>query len=435
MRAGHAEHNSPWQDATTAQQWEPQMTRHRTHRPITLAVLGAGMALALTASLAPAAAASVRTTGNAAGNAAAPDGHGNAARQQDAAEEAAARLFTLSPSAGSSGVSTTLPVKVTATSGKLASVVITDPSGTTVPGTLNPDDTTWTADRHLLVNTRYTVHAQLYTPDGQQVERDSTFVTFQPANTLQLAQVAPNNGDTVGTGMPVVLRFQNPVTNKAAVERSLAVSSVPAQVGHWSWLSDDRLDYRPEQPWQVGTKVSVALRLDGVDAGGGEYGTSNQVLNFTVGRSQHSVVNLDSHQMTVYQGDNAVQTFPITGGMPGLDTWGGTMVVIDKTSLVDMNSETVGLGSAYNLMVRWAVHITDSGTFVHAAPWSEGSQGYANVSHGCVGMSTANAEWFYGNSITGDMITIVGSPKQVSPTNGYGDWQLSWRQWLAGSAV
>ena len=41
------------------------------------------------------------------------------------------------------------------------------------------------------------------------------------------------------------------------------------------------------------------------------------------------------------------------------------------------------------------MRLTYSGEFLHAAPWSVGSQGYANVSHGCTGMSTANAQWLY----------------------------------------
>ena len=41
------------------------------------------------------------------------------------------------------------------------------------------------------------------------------------------------------------------------------------------------------------------------------------------------------------------------------------------------------------------MRVTYSGEFIHAAPWSVGSQGVANVSHGCTGLSTADAAWLY----------------------------------------
>ena len=347
--------------------------------------------------------------------------------------------LTSVPSDGATGIRTEVPVSVTAQSGeKLAAVTLAAPDGSVVPGSLNPEGTVWTADSHLRTHTRYTLTATGLASDGAQVTRTSSFTTFAPDadNTLKFQTTAPQNGDLVGVGMPILVQFTHPVTDRAAVEKSLVVQTDPPQTGHWSWLSDARLDWRPENYWQPGTKVRVSLNLDGVPAGAGQYGGTDTSFAFTVGRKQLSVVDLSRHEMTVYQNGDAVRTMPVTGGKPGADTWGGTMAVIDKSSSVHMQSRTVGFGNEYDIPdVRWAIHLTYSGTYIHAAPWSVGSQGYANVSHGCVGLSTDRAAWFFANTLPGDLVQVVNSPKSVAPGNGYGDWQESWDQWLGGSAV
>lgn len=347
--------------------------------------------------------------------------------------------LTSVPSDGATGIRTEVPVSVTAQSGeRLAAVTLAAPDGTPVPGSLNPEGTVWTADDHLRTHTHYTLTATGVSPNGSQVTRTSSFTTFAPSpdSTLKFQTTEPQNGDLVGVGMPILVQFTHPVNDRAAVEKALVVQTDPPQAGHWSWLSDSRLDWRPESYWQSGTKVRVSLKLDGVPAGAGQYGGTDTSFAFDVGRKQLSVVDLSKHEMTVFQNGNAVRTMPVTGGKPGADTWGGMMAVIDKSSSVHMQSRTVGFGNEYDIPdVRWAIHLTYSGTYIHAAPWSVGSQGYANVSHGCVGLSTDRAAWLFQNTLPGDLVQVVNSPKSVAPGNGYGDWQESWNQWLTGSAV
>ena len=105
-----------------------------------------------------------------------------------------------------------------------------------------------------------------------------------------------------------------------------------------------------------------------------------------------------------------------------------------------MNSETIGIdpniANGYDLDdVEYAMRITYSGEFLHAAPWSVGSQGYANVSHGCTGMSTANAEWLYNNSLVGDPVEFTGTDRYMTLDNGYGDWNLPFKEYKQGSAL
>ena len=83
----------------------------------------------------------------------------------------------------------------------------------------------------------------------------------------------------------------------------------------------------------------------------------------------------------------------------------------------------------------YALRVTWSGEFVHAAPWSTANQGLANVSHGCVGMSMSNAIWLFNLTHIGDVIRVINSPRTLEPGNGYTDWNVPWHTWLKGSAL
>ena len=105
-----------------------------------------------------------------------------------------------------------------------------------------------------------------------------------------------------------------------------------------------------------------------------------------------------------------------------------------------MNSETVGISAddpeAYDIDdVQWAMRLTHSGEFIHAAPWSVGSQGNANVSHGCTGMSTADAAYLYNMTLRGDVVEYTGTDRPMTLDNGYGDWNLDFATWKQGSAL
>lgn len=145
--------------------------------------------------------------------------------------------------------------------------------------------------------------------------------------------------------------------------------------------------------------------------------------------------------MTVKRDGKVINTIPVTTGKPGFSTRNGVKVVLGKEYRVRMRGETIGIAEgssdSYDLQVYYATRVTWSGEYVHAAPWSTGSQGYANVSHGCTGMSTSQAEWFYNTVRPGDIVTVVGSQGETMTPfdNGFGDWNLSWVKWLKGSAL
>ncbi|MFE7125054.1 L,D-transpeptidase [Streptomyces sp. NPDC057617] len=253
--------------------------------------------------------------------------------------------------------------------------------------------------------------------------------TPEPA-ALKNVRINVTDGQTVGVGMPISITFDHPVpaAERAAVERLLTVSTSTGVTGSWSWIKDrnlldgQRIDYRPRQFWTPGTKVTVR-------AGSGV------TRNFAVGRSLVATVDVRTHTMTVEK-DGTTRQVPITAGAPGMDTWNGTMVVSDKQRRVLMDSRTVGFGDAYKGYYSYAVHLTASGTYLHQNPKADTYAGRRNVTHGCVGLATdGTARRFYEEVIPGDVVRVTGSTETVAAGNGYGDWNLDWEEWRAGSAL
>ena len=291
-------------------------------------------------------------------------------------------------------------VKVSATAATLTKVAVTSPAGT-VPGRISQNRSSWTATERLEPGVTYAVKVTGEAADGSTVRSSSQFTT----EALSLDQqtypsVAPLDGETVGIGMPVIVTFDVPVTDQAAFERNMHVRSQPAQPGTWHWVSSTEAHWRPKEYWQAGTDVEVDIDVNGVDAGGGIYGQEDREVDFEIGDAHVYKVNAQTHEMQVFSNGDLLRTIPITTGKPGFTTRSGVKVIMEKFDVKRMNSETVGIpagsAEAYDIDdVQWAMRLTYSGEFIHAAPWSVGSQGHANVSHGCTGMSTENAGWLY----------------------------------------
>jgi Bacterial Ig domain len=81
---------------------------------------------------------------------------------------------------------------------------------------------------------------------------------------------------------------------------------------------------------------------------------------------------------------------------------------------------------------RWA--LAPSQTYRVTAT-AVGEQGISNVSHGCVNLAPGCAAWFYGHSVLGDRISVVGSPVAGTWGDGWTIYFLGWRKLLAGSAT
>ncbi len=359
----------------------------------------------------------------------------------ESAKDSEAKIVS-SIRAGAKGVGLERPVRLRVESGTFEAVQVTGPRGVVVQGRLSPDKTRWVSSTQLQAASRYRITSSAVDADGLKNTYESAFKTRALSLDEQTyPSFVPVDGQTVGVGMPVIVRFDVPVSNKASIERHLKVVSQPAQVGAFHWISDQEVHWRPRQYWRPGTDVTVTADIKGVPAGKGIYGQIDRKMKFHVGPSMVSKVNMDTHDMRVFRNGELVRTIPITTGeQPKFTTRSGTKVIIEKYRTKRMNSETIGIdpdsADGYDLDdVEYAMRVTYSGEFVHAAPWSVGSQGSANVSHGCTGMSTANAEWLYNNTNIGDVVEYVGTDKGMDLTNGFGDWNTSFADYRTGSAL
>ncbi|GLU46092.1 L,D-transpeptidase [Nocardiopsis ansamitocini] len=382
----------------------------------------------------------------------------------EAAKSAPVKL-SITPAADETGVRPDAPVTVTAGGGTISDVTVTvvpvggDIEAEGVPeaapsppaagsdafdavtGTLNEERTEWTSDWTLTPGSEVTVVATGENPEGEQSESTSAFTTSDTPNGkhLEVQSNFPTSGDTVGVGMPVVVNFDLPVSNKAQVEAAMEVVSDQPAEGAWNWFGDQMVVFRTKEYWTPGQKVTVNMHLAGVNAAEGVYGVKNRQLNFEVGRSQVSTIDDSSHRMVVERDGEQIKDFPISNGdatTRAFTTTSGVHLTMEKYQHLIMDSATVGIpqGSPgyYYLDVNYAVRVSNSGEFTHAAPWNS-SLGQANLSHGCTNMSTEDAKWFYENSLMGDPVVIEGTDRELEVDNGWGYWQRSWEEWLDNS--
>lgn len=348
---------------------------------------------------------------------------------------APAATLAVVPAANAAAVAPADPVKVTATGGTLTSVSVAG-SGGAVKGALNPDKTVWTSTDKLGFGARYTVSAVATNADGQKTTSTSAFTTARATRTVFPA-VSPLSGMTVGVGMPIRVYFENPVTDrKAALARMKVTTSVPT-VGAWRWFSATEVHWRPKTYWKSGTKVALDTDLRGVSLGAGTYGSVNadRHVAFTIGASHVSIADAKTHRMKVWINGKLTKDFPASLGkeVPGRFTHNGVHVVTDKKASMTMDSTTFGLAldaGGYRVPVKFATRISNGGEFVHSAPWSVAQQGKENVSHGCVNLAPANAQWFYGISQPGDVVQVTGTPVPLTGKDtDIPDWTIPWSQW------
>ena len=332
------------------------------------------------------------------------------------------------------------PIVVNAVAGSLSEVRVTVKDGGEVPGTLSDDRQHWQSSGVLLPATTYRVTAAMAGSTPEQSATKSVTIRTRDSAAPFEARISPRDGATVGVGMPVLVRFTAPVADeyRSNVQRALTVTSTPAVEGAWSWASDTRVEYRPREFWPPRTTVSVSADLAGIQAGEDIWGAQDKGVQFTIGRSVVSVVDVAAHQMTVAIDGTLARSIPVTTGKDGFLTRGGTRVISELLPQTRMDAASTGVAPGdpeyYNLDVRYAMRMTNSGEFIHAAPWSVESQGVDNVSHGCVGMSLANAKWLFEQSRVGDVVTIVNSSRKLEPGNGLTQWNVPWTDWVAGSA-
>lgn len=349
---------------------------------------------------------------------------------------------------GSEGASINTGGNVAVTKGKLTDVkLIAVQGGTAVEGSMSGDGKKWKPQDQLERATQYKITATAEDEGGRKAVENSTFTTVSPDNSF-IGTYTGEDGQTVGVGMPVSINFDKAISEKKAVQSAIKVKSSSGQevVGHW--FDDTRLDFRPQEYWEAGSKVTVDLGLDGVKGGPNVTGVQDKQVTYNIGRAQVSTVDVKNHKMTVTRDGKELKTIPISAGSEKNPTYNGKMVISEKHKETRMDGDTVGFGrkgdEGYDIKdVPHAMRLSTSGTFIHGNYWGA-PFGSGNTSHGCVGLKDkrgaddkgTDGSWFYSNSMIGDIVEVTGSPdKTIQPDNGLNGWNMNWAEWKAGSAV
>ncbi|MFF7773370.1 Ig-like domain-containing protein [Streptomyces tanashiensis] len=367
-----------------------------------------------------------------------------------AAQKTSKAQITISPKNGAQNASINNDAKVTVTEGKLTAVTMTSAEGAEVKGEIAADGLSWKPSGPLKRATVYKIAATAADAAGLEAHENSSFTTVSQANSF-IGNFTPEDGSTVGVGMPVSINFNKAITDKKAVQGGISVSSSSGQevVGHW--FNSTRLDFRPDAYWTEGSTVTLKLDLDGVEGADGVFGVQQKTVTFKIGRNQVSTVDVATKTMTVQQDGKTIKTIPISAGSPENTTYNGQMVISEKFKETRMNGATVGFTDddgkgEYDIKdVPHAMRLSTSGTFIHGNYWGARSIfGSVNTSHGCVGLADVKgagdpnqtAAWLFDNSIIGDVVIVKNSnDKTIKPDNGLNGWNMSWSEWKAGSAA
>ncbi|MEV0218028.1 Ig-like domain-containing protein [Streptomyces sp. NPDC050704] len=378
------------------------------------------------------------------------DGTSQAKVDEAAAKKTSEAQIKITPKDGTDNASINNDAAVAVTKGTLTDVTMETASGTAVEGQISADKKSWKPAAQLERATTYKVAVTAKDSEGRAAHENASFTTVSPANSF-IGNFTPEDGSTVGVGMPVSINFDKAITNKADVQKGITVSSTSGQevVGHW--FNANRIDFRPEDYWKGGSTVTLKLNLDGVEGASGVYGVQQKTVTFKIGRNQVSIVDAKTKTMKVTQDGKTIRTIPISAGSPENKTYQGQMVISEKFKETRMNGATVGFTDddgkgEYDIKdVPNAMRLSSSGTFIHGNYWGEKSIfGSVNTSHGCVGLSDTKGAndpntpggWFFSNSIIGDVVDVRNTgDKTIAPDNGLNGWNLDWAAWKAGSAA
>lgn len=332
------------------------------------------------------------------------------------------------------------------TTGTLQNVTVTA-GGKTVPGTLSADKTEWKSTWTLTPGTAYQAAATAVDSKGKTSTANSAFHTLSTANPLRISWMLPGTGSTVGIGMPIILQFNKPVQNKAAVERALVVRSTKPVTGAWFWYSSTQLIFRTKNGtyWPANQKVTVTAHMAGIKSGS-SYGDTDVSHTYRIGDAHVITASAITHRLTVKDNGKVIRTWGVSMGTGGdvekdgvdhLLTTSGIHLVMGHSRIEHMVSPGKKKGDPgyYEEDVPWASRISNSGEFIHQSMGDLGCLGRSNCSHGCVRSPEADAKWFFSWSMLGDVVNITGTKRQLIWWNGWGYYQMPWATWVKGGAL
>src|SRR6266508_538619 len=247
--------------------------------------------------------------------------------QQSAPDDSLAVAVTPADDAEKVRPDQAVTVKVTA--GTITRLKVTGPDDEALEGSYNADHSVWTGLPQLRPGADYEVTGTARGTDGATKPISSSFRTLTADQRLK-ASVSPLGGMTVGVAMPIQVFWNHPVKDKAAVERRLSITtSVPVE-GTWHWNDDKQVNFRPKVYWPAHTRVTVNIDTRGVKAGDGLWGWANRKIEFQIGTSVVSRVDVVHHVMTVSIDGKVARRIPVTAGKDGFTTRSGNRVIMEK---------------------------------------------------------------------------------------------------------
>lgn len=342
------------------------------------------------------------------------------------------------PAADAKDVPASTEITFTTENATDATVELKDAAGKAVKGTMAADGKSWLPAGELKYATAYTATVTAAGAEGKTATATSTFTTMaEPANQVRVSSFL-GDGAVVGVGMPLIVKFSRaiPQDYRDDVQRRMTVQATPAQEGIWYWVSPTEVRYRPKVFWKANTEISYRIQAGGLPMGDGWYGRSDITIDMKIGRALVMTVDNKTKKMTVTKDGKVIKTILVSLGKPSTPSSSGTMVVIEKKlkTVFDTFAE-LGPKEGYRTDIDFAQRLTWGGEFIHAAPWSEGQQGSVNVSHGCVNVSEADGGWLFNQTLVGDPITVKGTERKLQNGNGWTDWNMSWDEYVKGSAI
>lgn len=343
------------------------------------------------------------------------------------------------PSDAAKDVVPTAPISVEVRGGWFQRVALTNSAGKVVAGAFNRDRTAYTISEPLGYDATYTWSGSAVGHDGKAIPVAGKLTTVAPTKTIG-GGFQLGDGQTVGVAAPIIIQFDAPISDKAAVERALKVATEPPVEGSWAWLPDEakgsRVHWRPREYYPAGTNVKVDAKLYGLRFGDGTYGDQDISLRFEIGRRQVVKAEVFSHRIKVIRDEGVIMDFPCSYGEADKArnvTRNGIHVVTEKYADFYMSNPAAGYSNAHE---RWAVRISNNGEFIHANPMSAGAQGNSNVTNGCINLSTSDAAQYYSSAIYGDPVEVTGSSIELSYSDGdIWDWAVDWDTWVSMSAL
>lgn len=346
--------------------------------------------------------------------------------------------LSITPAANTKNVPVSAEIGVQLTGGQVGSVTVAEQGGKAVSGKMREDGTSWVPSTPLKWGKTYTATVTA-TGGGGEATQTTTFTTMAKPSKRTGTGLYLFDDRTYGVAMPVVVEFSPGIAAKdrAAVEKRMFVSTSPSQPGVWHWVSSGtQAFYRSKEYWQPGTTLTVRIALGGLPTGGGRYGDQDRKATAKIGGRVEMKVDNKTKKMTVLKDGKVIKTLLVSLGKKSTPSASGTMVVMEKKEKTVFDTrDAPDPANRYVVDIEFAQRLTWSGQYIHAAPWSTADQGRRNVSHGCLNLSTSSAQWLFGQTKIGDPVTVVGTEDKLAAGDGWTAWNLSWKQFIKGSAL